>query len=107
MTTEGDLCYNIDVVREKVMPMSSPKGMNTMDNYLETIVETRKRSSKKPISYILLVKIPAYVIATIISIAMLPITIVMVNICYIWNALKRCYRPEDQIRMVKNMYWGG
>ena len=79
-----------------------------MDDYLETSYEMRKRSSKgKPTSYILLVKIPAFVIGTIISIAMLPITTMMVNICYIWNAIKGCNRPEEQIRMVRNMYWGG
>ena len=78
-----------------------------MDDYIKTRIEMRKQASKKPTSYILLVQIPSFVIGTIISIAMLPITIIMVNICYIWNALKRCNRPEEQIRMVMNMYWGG
>ena len=78
-----------------------------MDDYFETLREMRKQSKKKPTSYILLVQIPAFVIGTIISIAMLPITTIMLNICYIWNAIKTCNRPEEQIRMVKNMYWGG
>jgi hypothetical protein len=78
-----------------------------MDDYLETLREWRKQSERKPTSYILLVKIPAFVIGTILSIAMLPITTIMVNVCYMWNALKRCNRPEEQIRMVRNMYWGG
>ena len=78
-----------------------------MDDYLETLHEMRKQSKRKHISYILLVQIPAFVIGTIISIAMLPITIIMLNICYIWNAIKRCNRPEEQIRMIRNMYWGG
>ncbi len=78
-----------------------------MDDYIKTRIEMRKQASKKPTSYILLVQIPAFVIGTIISIAMLLITTIMVSICYIWNALKRCNRPEEQIRMVMNMYWGG
>ena len=78
-----------------------------MDDYLETMIEKRKRSSKKPISYILLVQIPAFVIGTIISLAMLPITTVIIVLCYIFNAIKCCARPKEQIRMVRNMYWGG
>lgn len=78
-----------------------------MDDYLETMIEKRKRSSKKPTSYILLVKIPAFVIGTIISLAMLPITSVIIVLGYVFNAIKSCPRPEEQIRMIQNMYWGG
>lgn len=76
-------------------------------NYPETIIEIRKRSSRKPIPYILLVKIPAFVIGTIISLAMLPITSIIIVLGYVFNALKGCPTPGEQIRMVKNMYWGG
>ena len=78
-----------------------------MDDYLETMIEKRKRSSKKPISYILMVRIPAFAIGTIMSIAMLPITSVVIVLCYVFNALKNCPSPQEQIRMVQNMYWGG
>lgn len=77
-----------------------------MQDY-EAYRKWREQSAKKSISYILLVQIPAFVIGTIISIAMLPITTVIIVLCYIFNAIKRCASPEDQIRMVKNMYWGG
>ena len=77
------------------------------NNYSETIIEMRERSSRKPTSYILLVQIPAFVIGLVISIAMLPITTVIIVLCYVFNAIKCCARPEEQIRMVQNMYWGG
>jgi hypothetical protein len=84
------------------------KEATQMDDYLETSYEMRKRSSKrKPIPYILLVQIPAFVIGTIISLAMLPITSVVIVLCYVFNALKNCPTPREQIRMVQNMYWGG
>lgn len=78
-----------------------------MDDYLKTMIEMRARSSKKPTSYILLVQIPSFVIGTIISLAMLPITTAIIVLCYIFNAVKCCARPGEQIRMVQNMYWGG
>lgn len=78
-----------------------------MDDYLKTMVEMRERSSKKPTSYILLVQIPSFVIGTIMSLAMLPITTAIIVLCYIFNAVKCCASPGEQIRMVQNMYWGG
>ena len=56
--------------------------------------------------YLVAVKIPAAILGTICSIAMLPITAVVIVLCYVFNALKSCPTPEEQIRMVKNMYWG-
>lgn len=78
-----------------------------MQDYDEVYRKWRDQSAKKSISYILLVEIPAFVIGTVISIAMLPITTAIIVLCYIFNAIKRCAAPEDQIRMIKNMYWGG
>lgn len=78
-----------------------------MQDYDEVYRKWRDQSTKKSISYILLVEIPAFVIGTVISITMIPITTVIIVLCYIFNAIKRCATPEDQIRMIKNMYWGG
>ena len=57
--------------------------------------------------YLVAIKIPAAILGTICSIAMLPVTTTIIAVNFIWNSLKRCNMPEDQIRMVKNMYFGG
>lgn len=57
--------------------------------------------------YVVAVKIPAFILGTICSVAMLPVTTAVIALNFIWNSLKSCSRPEEQIRMVQNMYWGG
>lgn len=57
--------------------------------------------------YMIAIKTPAFILGTICTIAMLPVTTTIIAATFIWNSLKRCYMPEDQIRMVKNMYFGG
>ena len=66
------------------------------------IEEYRKRVNKKPLPYVLLVMIPAWILGVIATIVIFPIYLLWMMYSATWFAIHHIHRPEELFRNMRN-----
>ena len=70
--------------------------------YEVQILEFRKRARRTPLSYILLISIPAMILGVIINIILFPIYVLWMVYAATVFAIHHIHRPEELFRNMRN-----